>query len=279
MPELHWHRLGVRRDGDLGTPVPWLALHGFTGWGGDFAALELGGFTAPVLAPDLPGHARSDDVANVDAYELGSTARSIVEHLDRIGVERVNLLGYSMGGRLGLTLTCLWPARVRLAVFVGASPGLASPAERTTRAEADRQLAARVRALGAPAFLAEWANHPLIASQRAAPAPVRDVMAAGRAQHTAAGLALSLERAGAGAMSPLHERLQSLELPALFLAGEHDARYRATAAELARCVRGAKHAAVEGCGHAPHLENPAAFVGILTAFAAQHAPHRPRTEP
>jgi len=91
-----------------------------------------------------------------------------------------------------------------------------------------------------------------------------------RLRNTAAGLALSLRQAGQGAMQPLHDRLGGIRIPTLVVAGALDpARDRAE--QVAAGIPGARLAVVDGAGHTPHLERPAAFRRLALEFLQQEA--------
>src|SRR3954470_10266641 len=136
-------------------------LHGFTqtrqSWRRTVRALGAGRYRA--LVPDLPGHGQavhrtpSFDVCTAYVRALGG----------RDGV--FTLAGYSMGGRIALHTALALGPRVERLVLVGASPGLADPAERAARRAADDALAGRIEAIGVEAFAEEWAAQPLFAGQ------------------------------------------------------------------------------------------------------------------
>jgi lipase len=89
---------------------PLLCLHGVTGWGGRFRKLaeeRLGAFH--VVAPDLRGHGVSDWEP---PWNLGTHVDDLVETLDALHLDRVDVVGHSFGGRLGLELAARQPERV-----------------------------------------------------------------------------------------------------------------------------------------------------------------------
>ena len=55
------------------------------------------------------------------------------------------------------------PSHVRRLVLVGASPGIADPAEREERRRVDDELAERIEAIGIEAFAREWGAQALFA--------------------------------------------------------------------------------------------------------------------
>jgi 2-succinyl-6-hydroxy-2,4-cyclohexadiene-1-carboxylate synthase len=259
-------RIAVAERGPDSAPV--LVLHGFTGCAESMLAVA-----APlaerrrVLLPDLVGHGRSD-VGPPDRCTMPAVVDQLLAVLDDAGVAAADVLGYSMGGRVALHLAVAAPDRVRRVVTVGASAGLADPAERAARVAADEALAARIRADGIERFVADWESQPLFASQaRCAPA----VLAAQRAQRLACdpeGLARSLEGMGTGAMAPLHDALARLTVPVLLLAGAEDAKFVAAARELAAMLPLGSTGVIEAAGHAAHLEAPSAVVAAVEAFLA-----------
>ncbi|TQN30991.1 alpha/beta hydrolase family protein [Haloactinospora alba] len=107
--------------------TPALLLHGFgsdhemnwkrTGW---FRALTERGI--PVLAPDLRGHGASPKPYEAAAYPPSAFTADLLRLLDERGVERVDLVGYSMGSRLAWDLALRHPERVRRAVLAGFGP-------------------------------------------------------------------------------------------------------------------------------------------------------------
>ena len=123
-----------------------LLLHGFTGHGGSWA--EAGRrFAAKgyhVLAPDLLGHGRSPSPSSATRYEMAHAGADLKALLNESTVGPVHLLGYSMGGRLALFFALHYPQWVRTLTLVGASPGIASDAERVERRDRDEGLAERI---------------------------------------------------------------------------------------------------------------------------------------
>lgn len=267
-----------------GTGAPVLLLHGFTGslrpLDATAAGLRAAGHAT--IAVDLLGHGRSDAPRAPEAYTMERCTQDLAAVLDAAGVRDAAVLGYSMGGRIALGLACARPERVRAAVLVGASAGIADPVERAARRAADEALAAAIERDGVAAFVERWMAQPLFASQaRLGP----EALARARRErlaNRAAGLAGSLRGVGTGAQPPLHEALARLATPFLFVAGAEDPKFCAIARELAgRAPRG-RAVVVPGAGHAAHLESPATFLAEACAFLRalpDPEPTRPRRTP
>ena len=231
-------------------------LHGFTQTGSSWNAVVAAlGERYRALAPDIRGHGIAADVRPV-------SFDAVREDVLALAPGRFALCGYSMGGRIALSIA-LHPhsaGRVERLVLVGASPGIADAEERRARRAADAVLAERIEGEGIEAFAAEWAALPLFADQPPAVAAAAHTMRLG---HSPAGLAAALRGLGTGVMEPLWERLPALAIPVTLVAGERDAKFRAIAERMAAALPHATLEVVPDAGHAVALEAPAALAAIL----------------
>ena len=156
------------------------------------------------------------------------------------------------------------PDVVRGLVVLGATPGIEDDGERAARHAADVALAARIRREGVPAFVDHWLGLPMFAGL-----PPEGRFEEERRRNTPDGLATSLERAGTGAQAPLWDRLGTIAVPTLVVAGEDDDRYADIALRTAAAVgRHATVGLVPGAGHSVHLEQPHRFVGLVRGWLA-----------
>ncbi len=245
-----------------------LFLHGFTGCveslGPLAASVREAGFRT--LRLDLVGHGRSDAPDDASCYRMERCTADVGRVLDALRASPAHVVGYSMGGRVALSLAVHAPARVRSLVTIGASAGIEEPLGRAARVAADDSLAGSIEAEGIEAFVERWMAQPLFASQRrlggAAIATERRL----RRKNRPFALAHSLRGMGAGAQPPLHAALGGLRVPALLVAGSADAKFTAIARDLADRIPGAAVAVVPGAGHAVHLEQPVALAALLRGF-------------
>jgi pimeloyl-ACP methyl ester carboxylesterase len=97
---LHGHRITYREAGDPGLPVL-LLVHGITSssatWDPVIPALAE---HAHVIAPDLLGHGESDKPRT--DYSLGALASGLRDLLERLGHDRVSVVGHSLGGGVAM---------------------------------------------------------------------------------------------------------------------------------------------------------------------------------
>lgn len=255
------------RVGGAGRPL--LLLHGFTGSAATWAP-HLRAFRSShrTIAVDLLGHGRSDVPLDPRRHAVPAQAADLAALLGRLDATPADVVGYSMGARVALQLVLDHPVAVRRLVLESPSAGIADPAERARRRASDDELAARIERDGVPAFVERWEALPIFASHATLPPAARRRLRRQRLANDAAGLAASLRGAGQGAMEPLHERLGEVRAPTLVVAGRLDQAGTERAAAVAGAIRDARLAIVDGAGHAPHLEQPAAFRRIVVSFLA-----------
>src|SRR5579883_2019656 len=260
-------RLNIEERGRQQDP-PLVLLHGFTGsaagWGKHLDRLAAAGLR--VLAFDLHGHGPSDAPNNSERYNMEHCQQDILAALKKLDVRQgeATLLGYSMGGRIALYTA--FSGFFRALILESASPGLADPAERERRRQSDNALAERIEREGVEAFIDYWEQLPLFASQSNLPPERRAALRAQRLTNRASGLANSLRGVGTGVQPALHERLGTLNLPVLLLAGELDSKFCQIARQMARSTPRARLQIVPGAGHTIHLEQPALFAGLVDEF-------------
>ncbi len=116
-------------------------LHGFTHTGASWGAVidRLGESYLP-LAPDIRGHGSASSHQPV-------TLEAVIDDISALAPRRFVLAGYSMGGRIALHVALALGARVQRLVLIGASPGIADPAQRAARRADDERLAAEIEQL------------------------------------------------------------------------------------------------------------------------------------
>lgn len=238
------------------APETIVLLHGFTqtgrSWEPTIAAL---GERYRALAPDLRGHGTAAHARPVDFASVQADVLSLAP-------ERFVLAGYSMGGRIALSLALASPERVARLVLVGASPGIADAEERRARRAADEALADRIEREGIEAFASHWSSLPLFTDQ---PPDVAATAHATRLAQSPAGLAAALRGLGTGVMEPLWERLPQLTMPVALVVGERDAKFRAIVEQMGEMLPDATLHVVANVGHAVQLEAPDAIAAIVSA--------------
>jgi pimeloyl-ACP methyl ester carboxylesterase len=267
---LHGHSLAYT---DSGSGPVVLFVHGICGSQRQWAHLvDRLDEDHRVLVPDLFGHGQS--AKPVGDYSVGAHAGTLRDLLDRLGVDRVTLVGHSLGGGIAMIFAYLFPERVDRLVLV-ASGGLGREVSPLLRAAtlpaaelvlpvlASGWIRDRVSAAGrtvsrlgwrSGADLSEvWAGFTSLAdpdTRRAFLATTRAVIDPGGQTITA------------------HDYLpDATPCPTLVVWGSGDRLIPVAHADAAqRSIPGVRVEVFEGAGHFPHLDEPDRFVEVLRDF-------------
>ncbi len=219
-----------------------------------------------VLAVDLLGHGESDVPPDPDRYRLERVVEDLLDVLDARAFDRIDWVGYSMGGRVALGAALRRPDRVARLVLESASPGLETQEARQVRRESDDALARRILERGIEAFVDGWMDLPLFASQRRLPEGVRNRARERRLGCSPRGLANTLRGLGTGRQPSFWDTLATLEPSALLLSGALDDKYVQIAERMAERIPTVRCRTVADAGHTVHLEAPEAWLGAVTGF-------------
>jgi 2-succinyl-6-hydroxy-2,4-cyclohexadiene-1-carboxylate synthase len=246
-------------------------LHGFTGstrsW--DLVQPALAQL-AETLAVDLIGHGQSDAPSDPTRYRIDACVRDLLALLDALDVQRTDLLGYSMGGRVALHLALAAPDRIDRLILESASPGLDNSRERVERQRADAVMAEAIERDGLDAFVAGWERQPLLALGEHVPPVVRERLHVERLRNRPEGLANSLRGLGAGSQPAVWDQLPSLNRPVLLLVGARDQKYVAIGERMQRLLPRSSLVVCPAAGHLVHVDQPAAFAQAVQAFLHRH---------
>jgi 2-succinyl-6-hydroxy-2,4-cyclohexadiene-1-carboxylate synthase len=230
-------------------------LHGFTHTGASWQPVVAAlGESYRALTPDIRGHGAASDLEPV-------TLEPVIDDLLASSPAYFTLAGYSMGGRLALHAALAAPERVERLVLIGASPGIADPAERAARRASDDQLADQIERSSIEEFADRWAQTPVLAGL---PPDVGARTHTDRLRSTPAGLARALRGLGTGALPSLWDRLGELAMPVTLVVGERDRKFTEIAQEMSAAIGVGDVVVVPGAGHAAHLEAPARVAAVIT---------------
>ncbi len=272
---LHKHELSYL---DCGQGPTVLFIHGLLGsyrhWRHLVEAMKE---DHRLLAPDLFGH--GDSEKPMGDYSLGAHAATLRDLLDNLGIDKVTLVGHSLGGGIAMQFVYLFPERVERLVLV-ASGGLG------------RSVNPLLRSATLPG--AEWVL-PIIASgwvcgkaevigRAAASLGFRPGSDLTEAWHGFTSLAdaesrrafLATTRAvmdPGGQTVTAHDHLPlAVAIPTLIVWGTRDRIIPSWHASTAHeAIPGSRVELFEGAGHYPHLDDPDRFAALMVEFMATRA--------
>lgn len=241
---------------------PWVLLHSFPidrrMWSAQREALAARGHAAVAL--DLPGFGDAPRMTreppSIDGY-----VDAVLSSLDARGLERVTLVGLSLGGYVALRLAARAPGRLGSLVLADTRAAADSP-----EARAGRVLnLGLVRARG-PGALIEKMLPNLLAPD--APESLRATVRAWAAEQSPGGVTDALlamrDRGDATA------GLGAIGCPTLLLVGSRDTiTPPAEHAAMGAAIAGSRVEVIEGAGHLSNLERPEAFSDALLRWSAR----------
>lgn len=109
---------------DEGQGDPVLLVHGFASnlvmnWVGPQWVKTLTKAGYRVIAFDHRGHGESEKIYEVERYTIRDMAKDALALLDSLGLAKVDVVGFSMGARVGALMAIEHPERVRSLVIGG----------------------------------------------------------------------------------------------------------------------------------------------------------------
>lgn len=214
-----------------------------------------------VITPDLRGYGGTQVVPGVTA--LSTFAHDLAALLDHLGERRAVLCGLSMGGQIVLEFHRLFPDRVAGLVLADTFAQAETDHGRKQRNERADQLLREGMSGYAHEVLDSMVSPATVADLPDVARHVLGMMLAAPPEGAAAALRGRAERPDYTAM------LSEVAVPALVVVGRDDVFTPVADAEfLQRHIPGAQLAVIEGAGHLPNLERPAAFNQALAGLLA-----------
>lgn len=208
-----------------------------------------------ILRYDQRGHGLSD--VPDGEYSIEMVAQDLFNLLESLKITKASFVGISMGGMTVLTLAKRHPEMVEKLVVCDCGPS-ASPASAQQWLERIELVSAKGMESIVSETLGRWFTKETLESKD----PLLDKVAKMIRKTPTRGF---IGAAYALATFDLRPGLASLQVPTLFLAGEHDAVVGGTRT-LSETVPNSKFKAVSKAGHLCNLENPKEFLSTLLEF-------------
>jgi pimeloyl-ACP methyl ester carboxylesterase len=209
-----------------------------------------------MIAPDLSGFGQSE--AKARATQMGDFANDALALLDHLKLERVSMLGVSLGGYVCMALLRKEPTRARSLILCDTHPFADDPDARKAREiNAQRTLKEGMGALVEvmlPKLLRPFA-----------PKPLREEVTRVILNNSPPGAAAALR--GMAARPDSQEVLAAFRGPALLVVGEEDPFVPLPKAQkIAAAMPSCRLVPISGAGHLANLENPPAFDEAIDQF-------------
>ncbi|MCW2935305.1 MAG: alpha/beta hydrolase fold protein [Actinomycetia bacterium] len=251
----------VRQDGPRDAPAL-LLIHGNASsarWWDELVPMLTRSHYVTRL--DLLGYGRSAKPEG-RSYALPDQACRVGVAMDRLGIERVVVVGHSSGGAAATALAEKRPDLVAALVLISTGPHLGAhiaPPRDIDPSQWPHVTDEQLRQFTSAAFSRPGCQLPVELLNE-----IRAMTFHSLATTMQASRDYVKEQA-------LPSRLAPLGKPLLVIFGEEDRRWRSSSAADYRAVPGARVEMLPGLGHTPILEDPARTASCLLAFTAPQA--------
>ncbi|MEX2392919.1 MAG: alpha/beta fold hydrolase [Actinomycetota bacterium] len=201
-----------------------------------------------VITWDIRGHGSSGDPDDPSQYSQELMLDDMGALLDHLGVDKVVLVGHSLGGFASLRFYLDNPDRVNGLVLFGSGPGFRDAEAREKWNAMAERFAGGMEAKGLELLQR--------ASQEVSGAKHRSAQALA---HAARGILKQHD-------SKVMDALTSISVPTISIVGSEDERFIGSSTYLAKKIPGARFETIEGAAHAANMEQPDAFNQALRSF-------------
>jgi L-proline amide hydrolase len=275
------YRTWYRFVGELNSPVtPLLALHGGPGSTHNyFGPLEGLATERPVVLYDQIGCGKSDRPSDIE-WSVDVFRDEVAAVRDRLGLERVHLLGTSWGGMLAQEHVLSGATGIVSLILSSTLASIALWNEEQLKLKAQLppevvEVLDRHEAAGTyddpeyeEALEPYYDRHFYRGPQ---PRPELEAMAHGRAPDVYHAMQGPNEWTTTGALKgwDTRDRLHEIDVPTLVIRGRHDMCTEPIAAELVNGIRGAHAVVLENSSHTPVLEETERYLVIVGEFTRE----------
>jgi 3-oxoadipate enol-lactonase len=215
-----------------------------------------------VVLVDPPGHGGSQPLTQM--FTFGDCARSVVDILDGLGIDRAHFVGNSWGGMIGATFAATYPERIGRAVLMNCTAGKASLRQRV-------QFAMLLRMARWQGEIGPSLARPVLkaflgpTTFRTRPDVVAYVRSAVREVDIAS--ASWAVKSVVPARPDQRALLAGITTPVLVVAGAEDVTFPPRdAIEMADAIPGSSVRVLDGVAHLAGLEDPTLVSGLVEQF-------------
>ena len=212
-----------------------------------------------LILPDLKGYGKSD--YNFDKIYIEEQALDLAILLDEIEIEKVHLIGLSMGGQIIVEFHRLFPKRVQSLIICASLPN----SETETSYVKRLTLANEISKIG----MAEYTKHDIYKyinlNENGVNSEVYNHLYKMMTETQKIGAAASHK--GRAERRNNFGHLKNIRIPTLVIAGEMDFFFKAEEVQkIADEIIGAEFKLIEQSGHLPNMEKPKEFNQLLMKF-------------
>jgi len=241
--------------------IPFIFLHGFSGTSSSWINIinKHNKFSYTV---DLPGHGKSTFINISTEYTINDWCNELYMILNELSLKKINLCGYSMGGRLSIAFAHKFPEKINSLLLESTSLGLNESEVRSERYYKDLERADEINR-DLKSFMDNWEKNSLFINQKKRNVKEWQMQANERIKHDPKQLSKALMAFSPSNMIYYDKPFQEFNFPIHVINGSDDDKYIKIGREMIRLNKNTKQYIIENAGHNTHLENPDMFLDVL----------------
>ena len=248
--------------------IPYLFLHGFTGshasWEGIYRKIDH-----PYIVIDIPGHGKSSFNDLDYDYSIDDWCDDFDEILDSLKVDKLNICGYSMGGRLAIAYASKNPRRIKTLFLESTSLGINDNKAREERYLDDLKLCEGITNDLAE-FIQKWEKNPLFLKQGERNKQEFLKQKEDRMKYDPIQLSKALRTFSQGKMRSYEDEFLNFKFPIMIINGKEDHKYLKIGKNMRDVCKFSVQYTIPNCGHNTHLEAPRVFIDLITSVSEPH---------
>ena len=241
--------------------IPYFFLHGFTGSYKSWLEI-INKFNKFSCAIDIPGHGKSHFLNLNEDYTISDWSSEFYMILNQLKIDKVNLCGYSMGGRLAIAIAKKYPDKINSLILESSNVGIHNATDKITKYNNDVELATLINS-DYLKFIDKWQKNPLFSNQKERNKAEWKKQFLIRKSHNNEQLAKSLKIFSSGKMDYYEDDFKSFNFPILVINGSEDDKYIKVGKDMTIMNNNAKQYIINKSNHNTHMESPDLFIDIL----------------
>ena len=240
--------------------TPMLFLHGFTGTADSWEEV-IRRIDTYAIAIDIVGHGGSI-FKDLDLdYSVNDWCDDLSEILNSLNIHRLNICGYSMGGRLATAFAARHPEKIKQLILESASLGIEEGEAKKKRFDEDLELSRSIES-DLKNFIQRWEDIPLFLNQKKRNQTEFLRQREQRHSHSPMQLSKALRTFSQGTIKSYESEFSEFTFPVSIVNGEEDRKYLKIGATICQLNRNCSQHTIKA-GHNVHLENPKDFANTL----------------
>ena len=241
--------------------IPTLFLHGFSGTSNSWKEV-ITKLDCYCIAPDIIGHGKSS-FNDIDRdYDIDDWCNDLSEILDSLNIDKLNICGYSMGGRLAIAFASKYPDKIQRLILESTSLGIKDNNAKKERFQEDLKLSELIES-DFSAFIQKCENNSLFLKQEKRNKEGFLTQREDRLSHNPIQLSKALKVFSQGNMKSYEKEFSKFKFPISIINGSEDLKYTMIGKRMTEINKQTTQYIINNTNHNVHLESIDAFISLI----------------